>query len=97
MHPQWQVEAVMRSWYRLVCLTSRKKHPVVAFKGGHYELDIRVAMNIPTCNLENWGCPKVEEVATLFPEVKADIHMCYRSNHTLASNDSVVHCPRNWR
>ena len=36
--------AVMRSWYRLVCQTSQKKRSVVAFKGGHYEPDILVAM-----------------------------------------------------
>ena len=59
----------MLSWYALIQQQSNKRRPVVAYKGGHYEKDLLSVLHIPHCNLETWGCPKIEEVATSFPEV----------------------------
>ena len=94
VHPQQQVEAVMRQWFELVQQTSRKQRPVVAYKGGHVELDLLTVMNIPTCNLELWNCPKVDALALQFPEVKPEVHMCYKGNHALAGDTALVHCPK---
>ncbi len=94
VHPQKQLEAVMRQWYEIVKETSRKTQPVVAYKGGHYECDLLTVMNIPTCNIEQWDCPKVEEVAARFPQVQPKVHICYQGNHSYAKDLAAVHCPK---
>ena len=94
VHPQKQVEAVIRQWYDIVRQTSRKNRPVVAYKGGHYELDLLTTMNIPTCNIEQWDCPKVDVVQAQFLQVDPSVHMCYKGNHALASDSELIYCPK---
>ena len=71
-----------------------KNRPVVAYKGGQYELDLLTTMNNPTCNIEQWDCPKVDVIKAQFPRVDPLVHMCFKGNHALASDLELIHCPK---
>ena len=38
------------------------KRDLVAYKGGHIEKDLLKVLNIPSVNLEDFGCPKVHDL-----------------------------------
>jgi len=58
---------------------------VVAYKGGHLERDLLKKLNIPSLNLEEYGCPKANQL----PDMGFDPRMfcgCHDMN--------IGHCPR---
>ena len=60
---------------------------VLAYKGGHYERDLLNRLNIPSVNLEIYGCPKAER---LFDEL-GWIETC--GNH-IPGRYQYKHCPK---
>ena len=38
----------------------QNKHSTIAYKGGHFERDLLKQLQIPSTNLEDFGCPKAE-------------------------------------
>ena len=58
----------------------------LAYKGGHYERDLLTKLNIPSIDLEKYGCPKAE---ILINEL-VWLETC--GNHTVA--DAYAHCAK---
>jgi hypothetical protein len=83
--PQCFVEAVMKQWYETLKSISRKPCPIVAFVGGHLELDLLTAMSIPSANLHDYNCPKVDVVVSQFPKVVHTNYICSPQNHASLS------------
>lgn len=57
---------------------------VVAYKGGQIERDLLCDMNIPSINLEDYGCPRFDHLQRL-----ATVAGC--GNHI---NAVITHCPK---
>lgn len=57
-----------------------------SYKGGHYERDLLAKLNIPSIDLEKYGCPKAE---ILINEL-VWLETC--GNHTVA--DAYAHCAK---
>lgn len=56
---------------------------IIAYKGGHIERDLLDELEIPSINLEDYGCPKYEKLPT--PQIK-DCGFHVKMEH--------VHCPK---
>ena len=74
LYQQCELGMVMEGWYELVQNVTRQKRPMIAYKGGIVERDLLDALDIPSVNLEDWGCPKAGCLVSLFPEVKCHHH-----------------------
>jgi hypothetical protein len=63
---------------------------VIAYKGGCIEKNLLKHQNIPSINLELFGCPKA---VNIFPEMPW-LECC--GHHSLLKNkeDTYKHCPR---
>ena len=95
LYPQQYLVIVMRKWFDLVKHTSRKRHPTVAYKGGHFESDLLEALQISSANLECWECPKVEILAEQFHKCSAMRYICNPVNHAELRETVVTpHCPK---
>ena len=64
----------MMKWYQLVQMVTHRQKPTIAYKGGIVKRDLLDALNIPSLNLEDWGCPKVDHLVHWFPSVKQQHH-----------------------
>lgn len=80
--PARVVPLVVRALYLLL----RRPHQnVVAYKGGNLERDLLKKLNVPSINLELYGCPKANQL----PEMGYDPGLscgCHDMN--------IGHCPR---
>ena len=60
---------------------------VVGFKGGHFEKDILLALKIPYKNIEEWGCPRYNEIRHSVIDTSGDVgcgcHTNPNENHCL--------------
>lgn len=64
-----------------------KKKFCVAYKGGHIEKDILEELKIPYINLEDYGCPKFNELIQI-------IHLPSLKDCGHHLNITNAHCPR---
>ena len=63
---------------------------VVAYKGGHIEKDLLNQLEIPSVNLEEFGCPKVEELMHL--GCRQEVWDCGHHTVTGIVHYSVAEC-----
>ena len=68
------------------CEVKQSERSKLAYKGGHYEKDLLAKLNIPSINLEDFGCPKAE---FLINEL-VWLETC--GNHTVAG--AYAHCAK---
>ena len=54
-----ELEAIVENFY---IETRKNPDSTIAYKGGHYEKDLLAKLNIPSVNLEYFGCPKAGEL-----------------------------------
>ena len=57
----------------------------VAYKGGHYEKDLLKKLDISSVNLEELGCPKVDEIMSMYKRHDFTMARCRIHSHG--------HCP----
>ena len=76
------LECVVSSFF---CEVKRDVNSVLGYKGGHYEKDLLVSLSIPSLNLEEYGCPKAEEL------IKTMIWLETCGHHLVP--DAYLHCP----
>lgn len=81
--PISDLEAIVASFYSE---TRKNLSSTIAYKGGHYEKDLLADLNIPSVNLECFGCPKAEK---LFDQL---IWLETCGNHI--SFNAYQHCPK---
>ena len=74
---------IVCDFYREAGQSERSK---LAYKGGRYERDLLAILNIPSIDLEKYGCPKAE---ILINEL-VWLETC--GNHTVA--DAYLHCAK---
>ena len=78
-----ELEAIVENFYTE---TRKNSESTFAFKGGHYEKDLLAKLNIPSVNLEWFGCPKAEK---LFDQL---IWLETCGNHI--ENNAYQHCAK---
>ena len=54
-----ELEAIVENFY---IETRKNPDSTIVYKGGHYEKDLLAKLNIPSINLEYFGCPKAGEL-----------------------------------
>ena len=96
LYEQSALGRVMLDWYHLVQQVTHLPTPTIAYKGGIVERDLLNSLNIPSVNLEDWGCPKADRLVQWFPFVKQHHHQCHRQNHLQArlQPGEIIHCPQ---
>ncbi|XP_043488059.1 uncharacterized protein LOC122514990 [Polistes fuscatus] len=62
---------------------------LIAYKGGHIERDLLIQASITGFNLEDFDCPKYEDLIKIYDDSK--FRNCYL--HTSAKSTQPVHCP----
>jgi hypothetical protein len=67
-----------------------KNESVLGYKGGFIEKDLLFKLNIPSINLELFGCPKA---VNIFPEM-AWLESCGEHKFLKNKTDAYKHCPR---
>ena len=77
--PQREVEGVIRALY---------KDGLIAYKGGHIEKDILDNMGLPSVDLEEFGCPKVD---SLWSSHYSPGRSC---GHHKQDTFKFIHCPK---
>ena len=84
---QDMVNIIIRKFYDAYYIN---ENSTIAYKGGSFERTLLNLLNIPSFNLELFGCPKAEKN---FPEL-AWLESC--KEHKLLKNktDTYKHCPR---
>ena len=78
-----ELGGIVCDFYSEIKQSERSK---LAYKGGHYEKGLLAKLNIPSINLENFGCPKAE---VLINEL-VWLETC--GNHTVAG--AYAHCAK---
>ena len=68
---------------------------VVGFKGGHFEKDILVALKIPYKNIEEWGCPRYDEIRHSVIDTSNDVG-CGCHKHPETNHCPQVECEVFW-
>ncbi len=63
---------------------------VLAYKGGSIEKDLLAKLNIPSVNLELFGCPKAKNI---FPEM-VWLESCGEHNLLKDKRNTHEHCPK---
>ena len=63
VHHQRALKGVVK---QLFCEFRTDFHTHVGFKGGHFERDLLMECGIPFINIENWGCPKYDDLPKYF-------------------------------
>lgn len=85
--PLEQLEEIVERFYEGY---RRPGKNVVAYKGGRYERQLLSEMNIPSLNLEKFGCPRFEELLT-----EADLEwQCPWHSEILEEYRHRCHCVR---
>ena len=78
-----KLETIVENLYRETQVDSNS---IIAYKGGHFEKDLLTSLQIPSVNLECFGCPKAEK---LFDQL-VWLETC--GNHLEA--DAYQHCAK---
>ena len=78
-----ELKSIVSSFYRDV---KRDARSVIGYKGGHVERDVLRRLDIPCVNLDQFGCPKAEEL------IKHLIWLETCGNHMTA--DACLHCAK---
>jgi hypothetical protein len=80
------VDTIVRKFYSAYRIN---ENSVIAYKGGSFERTLLNRLNIPSFNLELFGCPKDVDI---FPEMPW-LECC--GQHLLLKNnkDTYKHCP----
>lgn len=86
--PQSSLMSIL-SAIQATCIVESNK-PYIAYKGGHYERNLLRAMCIPHYNLENMGCPRYDELLTMYNVISSPT--C--GLHCYALPGKSVHCPQ---
>jgi hypothetical protein len=81
------IDVIVKKFYTSYKLNSKS---VLAYKGGQIEKDLLEKLNIPSVNLEFFGCPKAKDI---YPEM---IWLESCGEHNLLRNKTNVHehCPK---
>jgi len=91
--PQTKVDDIFMFLSSEAMRRSINGNGLVAFKGGHVELDVFRRLGLQNyCNLEQLGCPKFSNIIETFP-FKYTNTMCSR-HIRLTHNTHNLHCPR---
>ena len=80
VHHQGALRGIIKSLYREFRTEQRNK---IGYKGGNLEKKILLDLNIPSFNIELWGCPKYKQLP--LPE---------HPGCGCHDNPDVNHCPR---
>ena len=81
--PLANLEGIVQEFYECI---KRDTLSTIGYKGGHFERDLLRKLNIPSVNLEDFGCPKAEH---LFDKL-AWLETC--GMHI--GKDPYLHCPK---
>ena len=81
------VDIIVKKFYDAYKINNES---VLAYKGGFIEKDLLTKLNIPSVNLELFGCPKVTNI---FPEM-VWLESCGKHNLLKNKTNIYEHCPK---
>ena len=85
VHHQRALRGLLRHLYREFRTDLRT---VVGFKGGHFEKDVLIDLKIPYKNIEQWGCPKYDDLRHTMINDDVDVGCgCHQ-------DPTIHHCPQ---
>ena len=84
---QDMVDVIAKKFYNTYRINNES---VLAYKGGSIEKDLLTKLNIPSINLELFGCPKATNI---FPEM-VWLESCGEHNLLKNKTNTYEHCPK---
>ncbi len=81
------VNIIIKKFYTALKINNES---VLGYKGGNIEKNLLTELNIPSINLELYGCPKADNI---FPEM-VWLESCGQHNPLKNTTDTYRHCPK---